>query len=228
MIILSLATGLLSVSPSVMAARANEDESRIQQFLIGDYALDIPIGYLTPFQRAMTENYDGRFAVRQQISLHMQYPEILPPTPEMLTQSPKMPEPKYYFRVQITIRPNQIETHPASKMRKLEEQGACQAENFMDECPPTQEILLLRDKDAYLLEKPNDFIFCSKPKSTYRPHCEFRQIIIESLFFRVFFDRLLLSDVLTMRNRLVRRFCSWLDLPADRDLVVNRCRTPGN
>ncbi|MGB0670911.1 MAG: hypothetical protein ACPGNT_05400 [Rhodospirillales bacterium] len=199
-------------------------EPESQAFLVGGYELTVPMGHLT---RSMRE-WSIRYYLRRReetdlVLMQMGYPDMIPPTKEMLTTVPMAPTPKKFIRVSVASLGMADRPYDANQMSKMRAQGLCDAKDFMDPCSPDP-INGLRSVDVYLLEPPNDFIFCDKIGARPRPHCEFTQILLDKLSIRLFFNRLLLDDALALRDAAYRHLCTWFDLPKDRTWDVNRCQ----
>jgi len=226
---------LVSFTP-VMAIAATDggkvadvpDILKIQTYEVSGMRMNVPVGYLRRFDLPPDETLRIRNTPGQSIQLHLQDPDMIPPSSDLRKRlrSPRKSPEHVRFRVIIT-RSELRESSRTMRMRKDMEAGKCRAQKVGDVCSDPYDSALSETYETLYTGKGYEFASCRTWGSVPVPHCGTRKILIDGIIVETFFDRRIMNFADPVWDRIYSLVCSWIDLPADHSLTINRCRNRG-
>ena len=201
---------------------------KAQAFVVSGMNMTVPISYLQSLELPPDSTIRLANTVGQSILLHTLAPEMTPPPYDFLRHwKGGKGFPKYVrFSIQIP-RHGYKETYLLKNARKAVETGKCRAEKAGDSCADPRKLPFRNKFEILYTGVHHEFIFCGRWGSVPSPRCEVSLILPNDIIVDVRFDRRILNFDDPVWNRVYRLVCLWIDLPADRSLTINRCRTLG-
>jgi hypothetical protein len=226
---------LVSFAPAMAIAATDggkvadvPDILKIQAYEVSGLRMNVPIGFLWRYDLPPDKTVRIRNTTGQTIHFHALAQEMTPP-PLDLRRHWKGGNgfPKYVmFSIHIPLH-NLRETSLTKHMRKDMETGKCRAQKVGDVCPDPYDSALSETYETLYTGKGHEFVSCRTWGSVPAPHCKTSIIFVNDIIVKTSFDRRILNFADPVWDRIYSLVCSWIDLPADRSLTINRCRTGG-
>ena len=213
---------------AAVGGEAGRDTRIIQLYEIAGIGLRVPVGFLRSIELPPDNGVRLRNRVGDDILFHAVAPAMVPPPHDLKAQwKGGKGYPPYVTILVKAILPDIREEHRSSIMRDAVRDGKCLAKAPGDVCPDPRDLPFENDRQTLFTGGDMEFVFCDKIGAFPFPHCEITRLLFDGVTVEAVFDRRLLDFSDPVWERIYDLVCSWVDLPSDRTLTINRCRATG-